>query len=184
MIYGYRNNWSEDESVITIAAYNALATNLKKLWAPVTGYSGSINGYERAKSDTYITTNKIDALTITITSNTGFVVGQKLTQYNGATPVANAYVTFANTSTLVVQHLDGGFQANASYVLTSSTANATVSGVTTIKQNFANNEALYYSSYSYYDYENEINEQKRSIKLLDNRYTATVERQFRQLMNK
>jgi len=183
-VYGYRNNWSEDESIITAAAYASLATNLKKFWAPVVGYSGSITGYERSKSDTYLSTNKIDGLTITITSNTEFSVNQKVTQFNGATPVANAYITFANTSTLVVQHLDGGFQANASYVLSSSTANATVTSVTTIKQNFENNEALYYSSYSYHDYENELNEQKRSINLLDNRYTATVERQFRQLMNK
>ena len=185
-IYAYRNNWSNDETVLTQSGYNALDPNLKKFWSPVVGYSGAITGYERSKTDTYLTTNKIDTLTIQLVSNATFVVNEKVTQFNGSTPVANATVTFSNTSILTVQHLDGGFQSNASYTVkgNDSTANAVVTAVTTIKQNFANNEALYYSSMTIYDFENEMNEQKRKINLVDNRYTSTIERQFRQLMNK
>lgn len=183
-VYGYRNNWSSDDTVLTISGYDALSSNLKKFWNPVVGYSGSITGYERAKQDTYLTTNKIDSLSISLVSDSTFSVGEKVTQYNGVTPVANAYVAFSNSTVIMVKHIDGGFSNNASYTIKGdeSSANATVSAVKTIKQNYANNEGIYYSSYSYYDYENEINEQKRTINLIDNRYTASIERQFKQLM--
>ena len=185
-IYGYRNNWSEDDTVLTISAYDALPSNLKKFWNPVLGYSGTITGYDRAKQDTYLTTNKVVSLTVILQSNTQFVLEEKVTQYNGSTPVANGVVAFANSSTAIVQHIEGEFVANTTYTVkgNESQANAVASSVTTIKQNYANNEAIYYSSYTYYDYENELNSQKQSIDLIDNRYSSTIERQFKQLMNK
>ena len=183
-IYAYRNNWSDDETILTVAQYTALTTNLKKYWTPVLGYSGAVTGYKRNPLDTYLTTNRIDILTIQLSSNNSFTVNEKVTQYNGSTPVANAYVTFANTSVVTVQHQDGQFQANTSYTLKGASANAIVSTVTLIKQNYETNETTYYSTMSTYDFENEMNEQKRSINLVDNRYSATIERQFRHLLNK
>ena len=185
-IYGYRNNWSADDTVLTISAYDALPSNLKKFWNPVLGYSGTVTGYERAKQDTYISTNRVDSLTITLQSNTEFVVGEKVSQYNGVTPVANGFVAFANSTVLMVQHIEGTFTGTLTYTVKGETseANASVSHASMIKQNFANNEAIYYSSYTYYDYENELNAQKQAINLIDNRYSSTIERQFKQLMNK
>lgn len=184
-IYGYRNNWSADDTVLTISAYDALPANLKKFWNPVVGYSGTITGYERAKQDTYLTTNKVDSLKIILSSNTEFVVGEKISQYYGTQRIANAHVCFSNSTVVMIQHLDGAFSSNAAYTIKGddSEANAVVTSVTTIQQNFANNEAIYYSPYTYYDYENELNEQKRAINLIDNRYTSALERQFKQLLN-
>lgn len=186
LIYGYRNNWNEDETVLTIAGYDALTTNLKKFWKPVIGYSGSITGYDRAQLDTYITTNKIVSLNISLSGNTTFQVDERITQYNGTTPVANAVISKANTTNIIVRHVTGEFVANTSYTIkgVDSSANALTVSVSTLKQNFSNNEAIYYSSYSYYDYENEMNESKRTINLIDNRYSSTIERQFSNLMNR
>ena len=185
-IYGYRNNWNEDETVLTISAYEALTKNLKKFWRPVVGYNGSVTGYERAPHDTYLNTNMIVSLSIDLDGNTTFTTGEKATQYNGATPVANGTITFSNTSTVIVKHVTGAFQANTSYTIKGqdSTANAVVTVATILKQNYANNEGSYYSSFSFYDYEEEVNSFKRTINLIDNRYSSTVERQFKSLMNR
>ncbi len=185
-IYGYRNNWTEDDTILTISAYDALPSNLKKFWRPVLGYNGALTGYERTPLDTYLSTNMIVSMTVTLSGNTEFTVGEQVTQYNGSTPIANAMIGFANSTVVTVQHVTGEFQANTSYKLVGndSTANAVVDSVTTLKQNYADNEAIYYSSFSFYDYENEMNEQKRTINLLDNRYSPTVERQFKILMSK
>lgn len=184
-IAGYRNNWYEDETVLTVAAYDALPKNLKKHWAPVVGYSGSITGYERSKSDTYITTNRIITIKINTLSNTEFVVGERIQQKLNTVIQANATVTFANSTVLTVHHTDGDFLANTEYTLSglSSGANGVATVVTVIKQNFANNEALYYSPYTQYDYEDEMNRQKARINLIDNRYASTIERQLRQLLS-
>lgn len=183
-IYAYRNNWTADESVITEASYAVLSPNLKKYWAPVIGYSGSVTGYERAKRDTSFSTNRIEQLTITLSGNTNFTVGEKASLKNGAVYVANGDVTFANTTTVIVQHVEGGFVANSSYTLTGnrSSANAVVTAQNLIQQNIPDTEVLYYSTVSLYDYENELNESKRSIQLIDNRYSSTIERQFINLM--
>jgi hypothetical protein len=185
-IYGYRNNWNEDDTVLTVSGYEALTKNLKKFWKPVVGYTGSITGYERTPHDTYLNTNMIVSINIDLSGNSSFTVGERATQYNGATPVANGVVTFSNTTNIIVKHVTGAFQANTSYTVKGddSSANATATGVTVLKQNYANNEAIYYSSYSYYDYENELNSQKRIINLIDNRYSSTIERQFKALMNR
>jgi hypothetical protein len=184
-IYGYRNNWYEDDTTLTISGYDALTGNLKKFWSPVIGYTGTLTGYQRNKLDTYLTTNKVVSITISLSGNTQFSVNEKVTQFNGATAVANAVVSFANTTNIIVRHVTGEFQANTSYTIkgNDSSANALTTGVTLLKQNYANNEAVYYSSYSFYDYENETNEQRRVINLIDNRYSSTVERQFRALLN-
>jgi hypothetical protein len=184
-VCGYRNNWYADETVLTVAAYDALAANLKKYWAPVVGYSGVITGYERNKIDTKITTNAVLSLKIEETGNTSFAVGERVQQKNGSVPVANAFVSFANSTTLMVQHIDGSFSANSQYVLSGreSEATAVVTLVTTIKENIPPTEALYYSPYSFYDLEEETNQQKNKINLIDNRYASTVERQLRQLLS-
>jgi len=184
-IFGYRNNWYEDDTVLTTTQYEALATNLKKHWAPVIGYSGSITGYERSKSDSYITTNRIVTIPISLNSNTEFIVGERIQQTYSTTIYANATITFANSTVLTVQHTDGGFVANTQYTITGKTSLATAAAtdVVLIKQNFANNETLYYSAYSAYDYEEELNRQKAIINLVDNRYASTIERQFRQLLS-
>jgi hypothetical protein len=189
-VYGYRNNWYSDETVLTIAAYDGLSSNLKKYWDPVIGYSGVITGYQRAKLDTIITTNKVTSLSISLTGNTTFKVGERVQQSqitNGLIPSANAFVSFANTSTVIVQHVDGGFieEDPINYVLTGRDTGATAAVIseTTLKQNIPIDEVIYYSPYSFYDYEEELNQQKNRINLIDNRYSSTIERQLRQLLS-
>jgi len=182
-IVGYRNNWYTDDQTLTPSAYNALAAVQKKYWAPVISASGSINGYDRAQLDVTVTTNKVISLDTTFSIGNNFSVDEKISLKSGSTFVANGIVKFSNSSITVVHHIEGEFSSNASYTLTSSANTATINDVNTLSENFDAAEVVYYSPYSAYDFENELNESKRNIDLLDNRYSATVERQLRSLLN-
>jgi len=182
-ILGYRNNWYLDEQTLTLSGYNALPANLKKYWTSIASENNISVGYERSPSDVTLTTNKILSLTTTFNTGNSFTVDERVTLMNGSASVANGTVSFSNSSITVVRHIEGTFSNNSSYYLSGETSNATINTVTTINSNIDDTEVVYYTSYSAFDYENELNESKKSIKLLDNRYAATVERQFRNLLN-
>jgi hypothetical protein len=55
--------------------------------------------------------------------------------------------------------------------------------VTTIKENINANTLIYFSPVTAFDYENEINQQKKTINLMDNRYVSMVHNTFSELMN-
>jgi len=182
-ILGYRNNWYLDEQTLTLSGYNALPANLKKYWTPIVSENNISIGYERSPSDVTLTTNKVLSLTTTFNTGNSFTIDERVTLMNGSLSVANGTVSFSNSSITVVRHIEGTFSNNSSYYLSGATSNAAINTVTTINSNIDDTEVVYYTSYSAFDYENELNESKKSIKLLDNRYAATVERQLRNLLN-
>lgn len=64
-----------------------------------------------------------------------------------------------------------------------SGATATVGSVTTIAETLATTEADYWESVSCYDFEYEINQKKKEIKLLDGRYRNQVESELQRVMD-
>lgn len=178
----YRNNYNQDESILTISGYNALIAERKRYWTPTINFDNNIIGYERLKDDTVVTTNKILTLDITLNGNATFQTSEKVIQ---DTSGATGFVTFSNTTTISLQHITGTFSNNATYYVVGSDsgANASASSVTTIKENISANAAIYFSSVTAFDYETEINEQKKTINLMDNRYVSMVHNTFSELMN-
>ena len=64
-----------------------------------------------------------------------------------------------------------------------SLANATVSSVNTLTTSISADIQSYFESANFYDYENELNEQKKNIKLIDVAYVSAIEREFKQLLS-
>lgn len=174
----YCNNYAGDETTIDTPAYNALPSNLKKYWSPVLDITGTPYEYARSRDDTIISTNKIISANITLTNTVSFSVGEKVIQNNTQ---AYGYVTFSNSSIIMLQHIFGSFNANSVFSEDSDAA-ASVTTVTTISETIPATEAVYFSPVTYYEFEDNINEQKRAINVLDKSYQESVSIQFRQLM--
>jgi len=167
----YRNNWAEDDRVISVIAYEELVTDetkdLKKYWKPKLNNLGTVAGYERVREDWIVSTNKI--LEVKLSDTPDFVTGDILYQ-----PSTGAYGTVVNvdkTNNIVtVQHIrEGEFEANAEEGITS---------VNLIVQNISDEEASYWKYVTAYDFEEEQNELKRYINMIKSGYLPDIEKLF------
>lgn len=175
----YRNNYDQDDSIINFSGYDSLISERKRYWTPTINYDNNIIGYERIKDDTVVTTNKI--ITMEISAANTLNLDEKVTQtVTGAT----GFVTFCNTSVLTLQHIQGSF-AN-SYTIVGSDSSISVSAISDaliIKQNISANAEVYFSPVSALEYEQELNESKKTINVLDRRYASLMEASFIEAMN-
>lgn len=182
----YRNNYDQDDTVVSESGYNAFSQEVKRYWKPTVNFDNKIIGYDRARFDVMITTNKILACNINLNSNVVFTVGEKVNQGDNS-----GFVTFSNTTVINLQHIVGSFSSGSNCFGEESKANAEITSVTTLYNAFDNQnfekamspeEEVYYSPVPIYDYENELNEQKKNIKLLSKNLVPDVHSKFRELM--
>lgn len=179
----FRSNYLSDDSMISTAAYAALSAEQKKFWAPVIGISNNIVRYERKKEDVFLETNKIQQLSISIVGNTSFSNNEYVYQTTGGTTVSSGTVMFANSSVCIVSNIGGTISISYNLKGGDSLANATVSTVNTSSTSIGADVQSYFESVSFFDYENELNEQRKNIKLIDVAYVAAIEREFKQLLS-
>jgi hypothetical protein len=174
----YHNNYVGDDTSLDTVAFHALPTKLKKYWSPVLDVTGNPYEYTRVKDDIIISTNKIISMNIALSDTSLFLNGEKVLQTGTG---AYGFSTFCNSSVVILQHISGAFNTST---LTGedSEITATVTDVSTISQPISDVEAVYFSPVSFYEYEDNINEQKRSINILDKNYAESVSSQFRQQM--
>lgn len=167
----YRNNWHNDERLISIEQYEALQAdetmNLRKYWKPKLSSIGTVIGYERVKEDWIVSTNKIVQITLT-SSPTDFELGDIVRQTSTS---AFATIDFIDTetNTLTVKHVTGTFSANTT---------EGIETVSLIRQNITDDEAQYWYAVNAYEEEQETNELKRNVFVLKSSYLAETEKQF------
>jgi hypothetical protein len=178
----YRNNYDQDDRLLTQAAYGALPADTKRFWTPAVNFDNNIIGYQRLADAIVLSTNKLLSIDITLAdANTTFIVNEKVTQ---TTSGAAGFVTFSNTSMVSVQHITGTFSNTSTYYITGETslANASPSIVTTVSNNIPANQQTYFSAVTAYDYENEMNNKKKTITILDKRHQPYIHSLFRELV--
>ena len=180
----YRTNWYSDDSMLSVAAFNALSTSLKKYWQPIVGYNGAIGSYERKKEDLVLDTNK--TVSLTLNNTTSLTIGQKVIQKTSGTITASGYIRAITSTSVTLNHITGTFAVTAgavgSLTDTGSTVSKSVSDATVIYNGIPVAEAAYWEQVSMYDYENELNESRKIIKLLDRQYLDIVEDQMIELL--
>lgn len=180
----YRNNWYNDDSIITPGTYEALPSVLKKYWNPMTSYSGSIVSYDRKKIDFILETNKI--IEITLNNVTDIAIGDKVIQKTSGSTTGSGFVRAVKTSSIVVNHITGAFANTAgavgSLTDTATTYSKTVSGVVVVNTPISATEAAYWEAVDSYTYENELNESRKTIRLIDKQYLTVVEDQMIELL--
>ena len=171
-------NYENDDSIISTAAYDALASTQKQYWSPITGYGNTILNYERKVLDEVVETNKIVSLTGTFGT---FTENDILKQANGVIGT----VGFANSTNLVIKHVFGTWEPSQTvYIgLSNTVANATITAVSTIHQPLSSEELSYWIPAYQYDVEFAANEQKKHIKLLSNIYTNKIEADMKDVLS-
>lgn len=180
----WRVNWYEDETILTPSGYNALPSANKKYFAPREGANGNVVAYERAKTDLAVETNKIQELTLS--STTGYVKGENISQKTSGVVTATATIKNIVGNLLIVQHVIGTFAATAgsvgSVIGSNSNTSSPLSSVSTLSTPIAASELVYWTPVNAYDYENDLNEQKRHIKLIDKVYIDQIEKELEDLL--
>jgi hypothetical protein len=169
----YRNNYASDDTLLSPSSYNSLSTTVKKYYSPIIGFNDQVVSYQRKPLDTVLDTNVV--VSLTVSSNSGFVVGEKITQNSNS-----GYITYIGTSNLIINKVTGSFSnSNITGFTTNSTASVTSS--TTLNQSIPLSEVSFYSPVTYLTYEEEVNESKYNIRILDRSYIGKIQKDMREL---
>ena len=179
----FRSNYLNDDSMISPAAYQALSSSQKRFWRGVTGMDNTIIRYERKKEDVIFNTNMVKQLSISLVGNTQFTTNEYVIQRSGLITVGSAEVSFANSTVCIINNVLGTISTSNNLEGSQSGANATVSSVNTLSTSIAADIQSYFEDVSFYEYENELNEQKKNIKLIDVAYVGAIEQEFKDLLS-
>ena len=179
----FRSNYSTDDSMISTAAYQALSSNQKRFWRGVNGIDNNIIRYERKKEDIIFNTNAVKQLSISLVGNTQFTTNEYVIQKSGMITVGSAEVTFANSSVCIINNILGTISTSNNLEGSESGANATVSSVTTLSTSIPADIQSYFAETTFYEYESELNEQKKNIRLIDVAYVGAIEQEFKDLIS-
>lgn len=174
----YRVNYESDDTILSPAAYAALATGQKQYWNPLLDYNDQITGYTRKELEHIIETNRI----VTLSGTFSNVVANDVIKQSGT---VTGTVAFANTTTLTIKHVQGTWATSTPVynVITDQPVSATITTVTPTQNCIPSAEVSYWSPVSFYDMESEINEQRKNIRLLSSSYIDLVERDMKELLS-
>lgn len=186
-VYTYRNNWYNGDD-ISVSGYSALPNTHHRYWQPIyNNNTGEIVRYTRTQADWSINTNSL--VEVECVGN-NFVNNEIVNLRFDVSHSGTGQVTFANSSTIRIQHVSGTLYANDTVTITGSSyvygresfTNVAFTATTSIANNIPSSEEVYWDSISIYDYENEKNESKKTIQVLDNGLSLTVSKQITDLL--
>lgn len=182
----YEVVWAGDDSRISIDAYTLLTANttvnLKKYWEPVVDEMDRATSYRRKKLEAISSTNRIINIPVGSINGT-FVTGEDIYQESSGVITAAASLVTANTTYFTAQHVVGSFDTTKVLLGSESQANAAVTSTpTTLVVNIPTEELVYWQAVSFYDYEAQLNEKRKNIKLINSEYAAMAENDLTRLM--
>lgn len=172
----YAVNWSDDESMISPGAYDSLPAKLKLYWSPILGFQQSIVSYQRAALDWTLDTNKVIELKLSAADLSKFNVDNKITQSGGTSGVIRSITS----TSLIVNNIEGEFLDTLSIAFNNKTGD--VLSVVIINQPISNEEIPYWTSVSAFDYEDTLNESRKTIRLIDQSYLNQIELEMKALL--
>lgn len=178
----FRSNYIEDDSTLSTAAYTALSQIQKQFWTPVTGIDNTITSYKRKREDVVYNTNKTLSISISPANNSTYTSGEQVRQTSGSVVVALGNLRFSNSSVAVVDNIQGSFSNSYSLVGTTSGTSSAVSAVDTISTSIDPTIQNYFVPVTFYDYEEELNEKRKNIRLLDSGFVRDIEEKFKELL--
>lgn len=184
----YRINWKSDETKLSLSGYNSLTSYRKPYWMPILGDDNEIIAYKRKPLESIVNSNRTIVLEVSQTS--AFEVGERVKQINGSVLVASAQIANINPTLkrITVEKVeDGDFSASGALIGATSDATATIVSTLLINTSIAYSGdaavSVYWEPVSYFDYEFELNESKRSINLIDKRFSEYVEKEVGRVLN-
>ncbi len=182
----YRNNWYNDEHKSADEYNTMIAQNpiLVKYWEPFYQDTPDPLYYRRKQLDWIINTNYVMRYRVTGYPSTHFVEDEIITvSFKDAhNSTGRGQVVMANSSYVTLQHMVGNTipvvhgTINANSNLTSEVTGKSIrfTSGTLLHNNLTDIEVTYWDPVTYYEYETDLNEQNRSIQLLDSGYVNQV----------
>ena len=182
----YRNNYGTDDG-ISVSRFNSLSSALVKYWSPVYNNSNKIISYARKQIDWVVNTNKILSYSV---ANTSFINNEIVDIVFSNSNKGKGQIASVSNNTIFVQHVSGVYNTSSDVTISGtsyiygreSNVNTHFTTATLVASNISAEEESYWTSVSYYDFENEKNEYNKSVRLLDNRYSTTFSNNFRDIM--
>jgi len=170
----WRVEWTSDESQLLEGNFDSLPASKKKYWVPFIGFNNRINYYERKKVDWIATTNK--TVTITTTSNTDDIALGERVSLASNTQV-NGVLTFVSNNSIVLSHVNYTFPLGANLVSNTSKVSITTSSVVnnSIVNTISAEEQEYWQPVTEYQYYQELNDQRKEIRLVDKQYAGALD---------
>lgn len=186
----YTNNWyNENASTLMPGAFDALEPSQAKYFEPVYDYSGNIINYKRREVNWQMTTNYIVKCYFTASVPT-LVQDELMSIRWDNNVVGNGQVTFSNSSALYFHHVLHNYQPinnvvnNSVFVINGleSGADITLAGGNVLTYEVVEVtprlEQTFFDSVSYFDYENQLNESRRQIVVIDPGYASQIVTEF------
>jgi len=174
----YRNNFKGDDTIESVQAYDARPSSTKKYWKPVVNALGVI-GYERSDEDFTATTNKIISLQLTGSEGL-FAVGEIVEKVGD--PSSFAEVTWSDQTGVTIQHIRGSFNEGDVLKGEDSRVEKTIDDVLFVQDVIPELEQVFYSPVSFYDVEEEKNEQNSEVFLVDRSQLQKIDTQLTNLL--
>lgn len=176
-------SWINDSSTKTIAEYNLLPsvypTNIKQYWAPVVDDYENVVHYTRKRMDMTVSTNKI--IRVNVNSVEGYTQGEIVYQTSGSVVSASAEIELVGDTYLIVKHVYGALSVGALLGQDSGTSH-NLTSTTLIKQNIPAAEEAYWVGVSYYEYELMLNEQRKTLRVIDRAYADNARASLKAVM--
>jgi hypothetical protein len=171
----YRNNWYNDSTELTPSFFNnTLAQGLKKYYTPNFGINTKIISYKRKSEDWTVNTNKLMVWNITYNSGNSFTAGEIIDIKYNAEVIGGAEIISSNTTSITIQHVSGITNTSVYIVGETSGSNANLTSSITTHENITDEEAVFWERVSVYDYENELNESRKNINLIESSFALPV----------
>lgn len=101
-------------------------------------------------------------------------------------PISYGTVAAANTTAVILKHVEGDFERVANFNLTGDISNNTIEinydTYNLIQRVIPELEEAYYKQYTYYDLEFDYNEKKRSVNILDQNFATAINDQLTKIL--
>jgi len=178
----WRVNWYTDDTTLDVSGYNALPSNRKKYFRPVIGYTGNVVNYVRSELDYTVETNK--TISITVSNSASFAVGDYITQSTNNQISATGFIKEVSDNNIVAQNILGNFSNTSITVgqVISENYSSNVTNVSLLNESIPSDELVYWTYVTQYDYETELNESKRHIRILDRSYLSQIEKEISEIL--
>jgi len=185
----YQNNWADDQNQISVTQYENLEAPIRKYYVPVytNDLTMTILSYVRRRIDWTIGTNSLVSYSTTmINPTTDYIIDEIVRFYDGSQNViGSGQVSYIGDSYVIVKCTSGDvLTTGGAYRMIGDETGATAyySNPTVLAENIPATETYYWSPVTYYDYESQINERNKSIKVLDSSFSQQAATELKNLL--
>ncbi len=165
----YELNWSESDRTISPGFFaNTLPENLKKYYAPVFGQGARVQAYKRREENWKVITNQIIDIEVSLNSDEVFSNNELVNIKVAGELVGRAEVIVCNTTHVICKNISGNTSDNTALVLgLTSSANANLTETVVLDVTIPDEEFVYWTPVTLYEWERARNEQNKNVYLLD-----------------